>query len=167
MGLERLSLFTVSRCSDKYHFKMTLLRKWHIRCAAYFIMVAMLINALVPIGYMPSYDEDGNAAIVMCSGHGPATHVSDMAPMAGSMSMPASDMAHDSSETDHSENNSTPHPDAPCQFKPVVSYGLGDITPALLPVFVAHNTAALSLKDFSHYTIAVKPWTAQAPPSFS
>lgn len=164
MGLERLSLFTATHCGDKYHYKMTVFRKWHIRCAAYFIMVAMLVNALVPAGYMPSQDEDGNAAIVMCSGHGPATHVSDMAPASHLMSMPAMDHGQDD---DAPADQAPSHPDAPCQFKPVVSHGLGEIITAILPGFIARDTAAITLKNFAHYTIAVKPWTAQAPPFFS
>jgi len=113
-------------------------------------MLAFLVNALVPAGFMPGQSADGKARIVICTAQGPVVKTVDpgQAPVSG---------GHGGKKSHTS-----------CPYAPVVAQGVKGLEPALLPVFFAGAVHKIPqpARTLSR-SAALKPWSAQGPPRFS
>ena len=113
------------------------------------LVLALTGRVLVPAGFMPGQEADGRAALVICTGAGPATI------MVGPEHNPQAP------DTGNHETRA----DSSCAFAPVLAFGPGLTAPAAaLPL-----PAPPRIKPLPAPVVAALPphdYRAQAPPAF-
>ena len=118
------------------------MRRWAFGLA----VLALIVQALTPPGFMVAR-QDGHAAIVICTGHGPASSLSDL--------------------LGHPGNAPQSRHDAPCAF---AGLALGAAPPLmsmiLRPVSLATEVALIARFDLiPGRGLAAPPPPSQGPPS--
>ena len=112
------------------------------------LLLALLLQAAIPAGFMPGKTGDGTVQMVICTGTGPATITVDADDAPG---LPH-DGKHNKGEKDH----------APCPFTPFAAQNL-DAPPLALALNNYENHLVFH-NPLPARTISLKPWLAQGPP---
>lgn len=131
---------------------MNVLRQKDLRFLTILFLLAFIIKAAVPEGFMPGETADGKMEIVICTGHGPATEIVDIT---------QTPVSHD--RNSRKEDNAHPA----CPYAPVVVQGLDDVMPSFLPLGQFNYSRKIIPADLPSADIARKPWYAQGPPAVS
>ena len=109
---------------------------------AVLLILALILRAVIPDGFMPAMGNAGMAHMMICPG------------MAG---MDHGDAAgKDGKKGGH----------ANCPYSPVLVQGLAGYIPVIISTPVCREAVPVFLTDSLADTIAVKPWLSQGPPLF-
>lgn len=126
------------------------------RPLAVLALLAFLLAALVPAGFMPVSDA-GKTEIVICTGQGPMVRAVDSAQLpflAGSQKAPQSPAKKDAGKSDFA-----------CPYAPVLAQGNGGLALILAAVWQAGDIFSLPATALLPSIHAVKPWQSQGPPA--
>ena len=120
------------------------------RAYVHVALVAMLLRALLPVGWMPGTTASGAMALVICSGDGPALFMPGMAGM------------------DHKSKPGTNHHNEECPFAAAPHYA----PPASLAVLASTILAPAAIQSRTIRSLAVAgtrhtPQAPRAPPALA
>ncbi len=119
-----------------------------------FILLAFVMQAMIPAGFMPGTDNDGKMKIVICSGNGFVTKLVDID------QLPANeDDTGQGTDHDHESSHST------CPYTFVISKGMHGVIPMYLPLLNGTNNVASFPVITALQAISQKSYEAQGPPA--
>lgn len=113
-----------------------------------FLLLAMFLQALLPLGYMPSFDENGKRTIVICSGAVTKTVTIDVTP----------------SSEDTEENE---HDNDICPFSPVNTVSNGFDHPPFIYMVDASDIDTIYTNDVNLPDFISALYASRAPPALS
>ena len=115
-----------------------------------FILLAFLVKALVPVGFMPGEGTDGKIEIVICTGQGAVTQLVDIS------HSPYNDDEHSKDEHQDSSSRQT------CPYAPVLAQDVNTFVPASLPAVYPELFSFRVLSEKQN--TLNRSYNAQAPP---
>lgn len=120
-------------------------------CFCFLLLLSLIVQSLVPTGFMPAQKKDGLFEIVICTSLGAATIMVDAA------HAPLSDQ--------QEKKNSDSHVSS-CPYAPVLAYGLPLPDAGVLPFILPQGDIFVLAAHSTHSNAALKPWFSQGPPVF-
>lgn len=120
-----------------------------------FVALAIILNGIVPLGFMPGKTEQGTVAIVICTAYGETVQHVDVA------NSPLAFLdVHDDRSSNHSDDQSNKKP---CPFSPQVNQAMiYDMTP--FDTVLSYDAYRYSFEQVMFQSTKVKFWHAQGPP---
>lgn len=138
------------------------------RAFAAVLMLALLIGALVPAGFMPGRGQDGKVAVVICTGHGSAIRMIDRADLPPAAYKPSAGVADSPGMPDSQDGGdgrrAAGDASFTCPYAPVLAQqGVDAILAAPYGPVPGMMVLFAPAEAFSG-GVAVKPWYGQGPP---